>query len=66
MKFRNRQVQQGIIEQLEKELKKIKKPFILRAERWIKRYPLVAIFLSFTMSVIISVVANVICALCLA
>ena len=66
VKFRNRQVQQGIIEQLEKELKKIKKPFILRAERWIKRYPLVAIFLSFTMSVIISVVANVICALCLA
>ena len=64
-KIRKKQVQQEIIEQFEKELKKIKKPFILRAERWIKRYPLVAIFLSFAMSIIISIIANVICALCL-
>ena len=64
-KFKKKQVQQEIIEQFEKELKKIKKPFILRAERWIKRYPLVAIFLSFAMSVIISVIANVVCSLCL-
>ena len=65
-KFKKKQVQQEIIEQFEKELKKIKKPFILRAEGWIKRYPLVAIFLSFAMSVIISVMANVVCSLCLA
>lgn len=59
-KFKHRQVRQDIIEQFEKELKKIKKPFILRAERWIKRYPLVAIFLSFATSILISIVANII------
>lgn len=57
-KFKHKQAQYGIIRTLEKELKKIQKPFILRAERWIKKYPLLSVIISMLTAITLNVVAN--------
>ena len=49
---------EAIISTDEKELKKIQKPFILRAERWIKKYPLLSVIISMLTAITLNVVAN--------
>ena len=59
-KFKSRQVELEVISQFEKELKRIKKPAILLIERWIKRYPLLAMLLSPLGAIFLNVMANLI------
>ena len=59
-KFKSKQVELEIISQFEKELKRIKKPLLLRLERWIKHYPLLALFLSALTAITLNIIANLI------
>lgn len=59
-KFKSKQVELEIISQFEKELKRIKKPLLLRLERWIKRYPLLALFISALTAITLNIIANLI------
>lgn len=61
-KFKGRQVEQEVILLLEKELRKIKKPLVLRLERWVKKYPLLAILLSALTAILFNIISTLICA----
>lgn len=56
--FRRKQINSKMIVTLEKELKRIKKPLILRIERTIKRYPLVSIIVSGLIAILLNILAN--------
>lgn len=60
-KFKSKQVELEIISQFEKELKRIKKPLLLRIERWIKHYPLFALLISALTAITLNIIANIIC-----
>lgn len=60
-KFKGRQVEQEVVLLLEKEMKRIKKPILLRLERWIKHYPLLAILVSALTAILFNVISTVIC-----
>lgn len=60
-KFKGRQVEQEVILLLEKELRKIKKPLVLRLERWVKKYPLLAILLSALTAILFNIISTLIC-----
>lgn len=60
-KFKNNQMNTDTLSTFEKELKRIRKPWILRAERKIKEYPLISIILSVLSAIFITVIANLIC-----
>jgi hypothetical protein len=53
-KFKKKQIAQGTISNLNKELKRIRKPIILKIERYIKKYPLVSMIISAIIAVSIS------------
>lgn len=57
-KFKSKQTPSEIIKTLECELRKIKKPLALRAERWIKRYPLLSIIVSVLTAITLNILAN--------
>lgn len=59
-KFKSKQVELEIISQLEKELKRIKKPILLRLERWVRQYPLLALFISALTAISLNIIANLI------
>lgn len=58
--FKKKQINSTTISTLEKELKKIKKPLILRVERKIKKYPLAAIIISGLIAISLNLIANLI------
>jgi len=58
-KFNKKQIPQGIISTFNKELKKIKKPTILKLERYIKKYPFVSMIISALIALTINSVLNV-------
>ena len=58
--FRNRQLDSNIFPTLTSELKKIKKPLMMRIESFIRKYPLVSIGLSGLFALLLNIVANVI------
>ena len=53
-KFKKKQIAQGTISNLNKELKRIQKPIILKLERYIKKYPLVAMIIGAIIAICIS------------
>ena len=57
-KIKSKQIKAETIHLLEHELKRIKKPFALRMERWIKKYPLLSIFISALMAITLNILAN--------
>lgn len=57
-KFKSKQIQAETIHLFEHELKRIRKPFALRMERWIKRYPLLSIFISALTAIALNILAN--------
>lgn len=59
-KFRSKQIDGNVIGSFEKELKRIKKPKILRIERWIRAYPLLSIIISAFTAILLNIVANII------
>lgn len=60
-KFKRKQIPTDVIDQFEKELKKLRKPLIVRVERWIRKYPFVSLILSLMSALIINILANCIC-----
>ena len=60
-KFKRGQVDQDFIINLEKELKRIRKPLVLCVEKWIKNYPLLAVFISVFTTIILNIIATIIC-----
>lgn len=60
-KLKSRQIESNVINKLEKELKRIRKPLILRVERKIKKYPFVSLISSFTVAIIVSILSNLLC-----
>lgn len=56
--FKRKQTNTQIIATFEKELKRIKKPLILRIERWIKKYPLVSVVVSGLITVALNLLAS--------
>jgi hypothetical protein len=56
--FKKRQINAKIISTLERELRKIKKPLILRIEREIKRYPLLSIVISGLIAITLNILAS--------
>lgn len=59
-RFRKKQIPQGIISTFDKELKKIRKPIILKIERNIKRYPFVSMIISALIALTINSTFNVV------
>lgn len=60
-KIRSRPIDPNIINVLEQELKRIKKPIIIRVIRWIERHPFFSIIISAIAAIILNVVANLLC-----
>ncbi|PKP20336.1 MAG: hypothetical protein CVU05_09375 [Bacteroidetes bacterium HGW-Bacteroidetes-21] len=58
--FKKKQINSTTISTLEKELKKIKKPLILRIERRIKKYPFAAIIISGLIAISLNLIASLI------
>lgn len=56
--FRRRQIDSGVIVRLERELKRLKKPLILAAELFIKKYPFISIMLTVATSIILNTASN--------
>lgn len=56
--FRKKQIDSRTISLFEKELRKIKKPLILRIEQSIKKYPLGSVVLSGLFAILLSITAN--------
>ena len=48
------------IRNLEKELKRIRKPFLCSLELFIKKYPLLSVLLTLTLTIVINLVSNII------
>lgn len=57
-KFKSRQIQSKTITLFEKELKRIKKPLVLRIEKWIQKYPLFSILISALTAIFFNILAN--------
>lgn len=51
-------MQSETITLFEKELKRIKKPLVLRIEKWIQKYPLFSILISALTAIFINILAN--------
>lgn len=58
--FKTTSLPEKYISDLEKELKKINKPFILKAELFIKKHPLFSVLLIFVFSVFINIASDII------
>jgi hypothetical protein len=58
--FNGTSLPEKYISNLEKELKRLKRPLILRIELFIKKYPLFSILLTFLSTVLINIVSNII------
>ena len=58
--FRGTSLPENYIDNLEKELKKIKRTLILEIELFIKKYPLFSILLTFAFSVLINIISSMI------
>ena len=58
--FESKQLDERIFPTLTSELRKIKKPFILRVESFIRNYPFVSILLSGLFALFLNIVSNVI------
>lgn len=56
--FKRKQINSQIIATFEKELKRIKKPLILRIERIIEKYPLVSVIVSGLIAIFLNLLAN--------
>lgn len=56
--FKRKQINTQIISTLEKELRRIKKPMILRIERSIKKYPLVSVVISGLIAICLNLLAS--------
>lgn len=56
--FKKKQVNSEIVSILEQELKNIKKPLVLRIERYIRKYPLVSVILSAFVALLLNLIAN--------
>lgn len=63
--LKGRQIQQDVIKNLDKELKKLRKSIPMRIELWIKRYPFVSLLLSSLVTILLSVAANFISEWCM-
>ena len=59
-KIKQSQVSQDLLPILEKELKKIKKPFLLKVELYIKKYPLISMIISAIIAISINAVFGLI------
>lgn len=62
--FKSKQVNNQIVSILEEELKNIKKPLILRIERYIRKYPLFSIIVSGLIAIFLNILSNSIFYLC--
>lgn len=62
--FKKKQINAEIVSILEKELKRIKKPLILRIERYIRKYPLVSVILSILLGISLNLISNLIFYFC--
>ena len=58
--FKRKQVDSGIITLFNRELKRIKKPLILRVEKYIKKYPFASVILSALIAVSLNILASLI------
>lgn len=58
--FRKKQIDANVLSTLEKELKRIKKPYILTLEKQIKKYPFISIVLSALIAIFLNLIANLI------
>lgn len=59
-KFKKKQINSNIISTFEKELKKIKKPLILRLERRIRKYPFASLIISGLIAISLNLIASLI------
>jgi hypothetical protein len=57
-KIHHKTIPKNLLEGIEKELQKIEKPFLKKAEIFIKKYPLVSILLTFVFSTFINLISN--------
>ena len=58
--FKKKQVNSKIVLDIEKELKRIRKPWILRIEKSIKKHPFFSVLISGFIAVFLSIIANII------
>lgn len=56
--FKKKQVDPSFVTELEKELKRLRKPVIVRVESWIKQYPFVSLSLSFLSALIVNLLSS--------
>ncbi|MBI9066934.1 MAG: hypothetical protein JEZ09_06555 [Salinivirgaceae bacterium] len=61
--FRKQQINSDVVKKLERELPKIRKPFIISIEKKIKKYPLLSVIISALVPITLSIIANLICEL---
>lgn len=60
-KFKKKQVATNVIFLFEKELKKLRKPFVARLEKLIRSYPFISLICSLLSAVLVNILANYIC-----
>jgi hypothetical protein len=58
-KIAARQTKEGFISTLQHELKKLKRPFFLRVESWIKSHPFMAIAISIAMGIATNIIYDI-------
>jgi hypothetical protein len=57
--LKQKQIENGYIEKIERNLSRIKKPYILRLELFVRKYPLLSLLISAVIAIVLNLLANI-------